>query len=476
MENCNKENLTNEIDQQIYALSYNPQEILIDKGEAVTSFVPKSGRTEGNLFIEVTRERKNVHSESYEIGMTDAIVDLTFPGSILRANSSLVDNRPDIIVTKRKPLKFRVDLPGMTEDAVFSTQNPNYLSVSTELNKVLNIYDDKYVKTHPITARVQYSSTMAYSSSQLNTSLGIELKFVSKKLNIDFASISEKKTSVMIVSFKQIFYTVSSELQSKPSNYFDNSVTWDDLKRNGIDSNNPPVIVSNVAYGRTIYVKLETNSTDAEVETAFKAIVKDNSTEVKTKYKSVLDNTSFTAYILGGSIEQIKMISVKNMDEINKVIQDYSVYSKSNPGYPISYKTQFIKDNQLAFINSTTEYVQTICKEYTSGKFELNHDGGYVAQFHLSWDVFTFDENGGKVVTKKCWHKNDKDMTSHFNESVQLPANSENIYIRARECTGLAWEWWRIVFEHGGIQLISHRKLSIWGTTLHPKHSIDPGV
>ena len=47
-------------------------------------------------------------------------------------------------------------------------------------------------------------------------------------------------------------------------------------------------MVSNVAYGRTVYVKLETTSKSKDVQAAFKALLKNNSVETSGQYKDIL--------------------------------------------------------------------------------------------------------------------------------------------------------------------------------------------
>ena len=58
-------------------------------------------------------------------------------------------------------------------------------------------------------------------------------------------------------------------------------------------------MVSNVAYGRTIYVKLETTSKSKDVQAAFKALLKDN-IETSGQYKDIFEESTFTAVVLGG--------------------------------------------------------------------------------------------------------------------------------------------------------------------------------
>ncbi|WP_016818354.1 thiol-activated cytolysin family protein, partial [Paenibacillus polymyxa] len=67
--------------------------------------------------------------------------------------------------------------------------------------------------------------------------------------------------------------------------------------------------------------------------------------------------------------------------------------------YPISYTSVFLKDNSIAAVHNNTDYIETKTTEYTKGKITLDHSGAYVAQFEVSWDEFTFDENGQEIVT-----------------------------------------------------------------------------
>ena len=73
--------------------------------------------------------------------------------------------------------------------------------------------------------------------------------------------------------------------------------TFDELTRKGVSHSAPPVMVSNVAYGRTIYVKLETTSKSKDVQAAFKALLKDNSVETSGQYKDIFEESTFTAVV-----------------------------------------------------------------------------------------------------------------------------------------------------------------------------------
>ncbi|NFO28874.1 alveolysin [Clostridium botulinum] len=469
-------NEINDIDKNIYGLSYNPDKILSSKGESVDSFVPAQGFDTPNKYIVVKREKKSISDSTADISIIDSINDRTYPGAIQLANRNLVENKPDIISCKRKPITISVDLPGMSEDGSKVVNSPTYSTVNSSINSLLDTWNTKYASKYTIPTRMSYTDAMVYSKSQLSTMFGCNFKILDKALNIDFNSIFKGEKQAMVVAYKQIFYTVSVDAPEKPSDLFGDNVSFDELALKGVDNENPPAYVSNVAYGRTIYVKLETTSKSANVKAAFKALVSNQDISGNTEYEDILEQSSFTATVLGGGAEAHNKVVTKDFNEIQNIIQNNSVYSPKNPGYPISYTSTFLKDNRIASVNNKTEYIETTSTEYTNGKIVLDHSGAYVAQFEVTWDEVSYDKDGNEIIEHKIWSGSDKDKTAHFNTEIYLKGNARNISVKAWECTGLAWEWWRQVIDAQNIPLVKERTFSIWGTTLYPNKSVEPEI
>ncbi|MBN1078454.1 thiol-activated cytolysin family protein [Clostridium botulinum] len=469
-------NEINDIDKNIYGLSYNPDKILSSKGESVDSFVPAQGFDTPNKYIVVKREKKSISDSTADISIIDSINDRTYPGAIQLANRNLVENKPDIISCKRKPITISVDLPGMSEDGSKVVNSPTYSTVNSSINSLLDTWNTKYASKYTIPTRMSYTDAMVYSKSQLSTMFGCNFKILDKALNIDFNSIFKGEKQAMVVAYKQIFYTVSVDAPEKPSDLFGDNVSFHELALKGVDNENPPAYVSNVAYGRTIYVKLETTSKSANVKAAFKALVSNQDISGNTEYEDILEQSSFTATVLGGGAEAHNKVVTKDFNEIQNIIQNNSVYSPKNPGYPISYTSTFLKDNRIASVNNKTEYIETTSTEYTNGKIVLDHSGAYVAQFEVTWDEVSYDKDGNEIIEHKIWSGSDKDKTAHFNTEIYLKGNARNISVKAWECTGLAWEWWRQVIDAQNIPLVKERTFSIWGTTLYPKKSVEPEI
>ncbi len=469
-------NEINDIDKNIYGLSYNPDKILSSKGESIDSFVPAEGFDTPNKYIVVKREKKSISDSTADISIIDSINDRTYPGAIQLANRNLVENKPDIISCKRKPITISVDLPGMSDDGSKVVNSPTYSTINASINSLLDTWNTEYSSKYTIPTRMSYTDAMVYSKSQLSTMFGCNLKILDKALNIDFNSIFKGEKQTMVVAYKQIFYTVSVDAPEKPSDVFGDNVSFEELALKGVNNENPPAYVSNVAYGRTIYVKLETTSKSANVKAAFKALISNQDISGNTEYEDILDQSSFTATVLGGGAEEHNKVITKDFNEIRNIIQNNSVYSPKNPGYPISYTSTFLKDNRIATVNNKTDYIETTATEYTNGKIVLDHSGAYVAQFEVTWDEVSYDKDGNEIIEHKAWSGNDRDKTAHFNTEIYLKGNTRNICVKAWECTGLAWEWWRQVIDAQNIPLVKERTFSIWGTTLYPKKSVEPEI
>ncbi|KEQ22459.1 thiol-activated cytolysin family protein [Paenibacillus tyrfis] len=465
-------NELNDIDTGIASLNYDRNEVLAVKGDQISSFMPKEGLQSNGKFIVVEREKKSLATSPVDISIIDSMTNRTYPGAIQLANRAFSDNQPDLIMSPRKPLNISIDLPGLKSENTITVQNPTYSSVSGAVDQFVSTWVEKYSGTYTLPARLQYAESMVYSKNQISSALNVNAQVLNNTLGIDFNAVASGEKKVMVAAYKQIFYTVSAALPNNPSDLFDKSVTFAELLRKGVSKEAPPLMVSNVAYGRTIYVKLETTSKSSDVQAAFKALLQNAGIQASGQYKDIYENSSFTAVVLGGDAQTHNQIVTKDFNVIQNIIKDNAQFSIKNPAYPISYTSVFLKDNSVAAVRNNTEYIETKTTEFTKGKITLNHRGAYVAQFEVSWDEFTFDANGQELVTHKTWEGSGRDKTAHFSTEIPLPPNSKNIKIFAKECTGLAWDWWRTIIDETNVPLSSNIKVSIGGTTLYPTASI----
>lgn len=466
--------MNNEINDNINRLNYDPNQILSFQGKAVESITPAHGEKKGTSYIVVTKEKCPLSSKNFDIAVVDSINDRTYPGALLLANRKLIENMPTSLQVKRAPLTLGINLPGMTKDGVATVEEPSYSSVKIAINTMLKSWLERYSEKYHTPANCSYSEIQAYSMDQLAIKLGCNMNLLQTKLGIDFESISRGEKSVFVIVFKQIFYTVAIDGPESPAALFADDVTWKMIADQGVNDENPPAYVANVAYGRTIYVALETESHNQNIEAQIKLAIKDNDLNANVMKQKIFENCKYTAIVIGGDATSHVPVVTKDFGEIQKVILDNSLFSATNPGAPISYTAVFLKHNELATVNSTTEYVRTVSTEYPSSKVTLIHTGGYIAKFYVDWQEYKYEEDGTKVFTDKSWNGNGKELSAPFTTEISLPGNTTNIHIRAEEYTGLVWEKWRTVIDQA-VPTVPLITASIWGTTLNQKGKIDLG-
>ncbi|MFW5650959.1 MAG: thiol-activated cytolysin family protein [Acetivibrio ethanolgignens] len=461
----------NDIDEFIYGLEYNNQDVLTQTGETLTNVPVTSGNTQNGKYIVVQREKKSISNNSADISVIDFNGSSIYAGAILKADKGLVDNSPTIVAVPRGELTLSIDLPGMeNNDSYIKVESPAKSSVDSAINNLLAKWNKTYASDYAnIPAKLQYNETMVYSKSQLKTKFGASFEKLIVPLNINFEAVHSGEKQIQIVNFKQIYYTVSVDTPNYPHEFFKESVTAEQLRKKGLNSSTPPVYVSNVSYGRSMYIKLETDSKSTQVQGAFDAVIKGADISNNTEYQDILKNTSFSAVIFGGDAGGASQVISGKIDDLKKIIQEGARYSRSNPGVPISYSTHFMRDNAPAAISSYSEYVQTTSTSYDNSFLTLDHSGGYVARFYVDWDELSYDKDGKEVWEHKSWHKNGWNLTSHWSETIEIPGNAHNLHIVIQECTGLAWEWWRTVYDKKNVPLVGKRKITIWGTTLYPQ-------
>lgn len=460
-----------ELNRFLLDMTYDNKAILTRKGETIENQFIRQGRNQPDEFVVIERQKRSLSTNTTDITVTAANDNRIFPGALLLADQQLLDNNPTLVALDRAPITLSIDLPGLApQESSIQIEHPENSSVREGINTLLANWN-KTEQSHRISARMQYEQITAQSMEQLKVKFGADFEKTGNQLDIDFDSIHSGEKQVQIINFKQIYYTVSMNAVKNPADVFADTVTIDDLKDRRVSNEAPLVYISNVAYGRQIYLKLETTSKSHEVQAAFDALVKGVSTSPKTNWKQILENTQVTAVILGGDPKLGSQVTTGNIDMIQHFIEEGSQFNQNNPAVPISYTTTFLRDNVTATFQNSTDYIETKLTSYKDSSLQLDHSGAYVAQFYITWDEVSYDNKGNEVLTPKSWEMNGNDLTAHFTSVLHLKGNTRHLNILIRECTGLAWEWWRTVYDKKDLPLVKKRSISIWGTTLYPQVS-----
>ena len=467
-ENKAKTDYTAELNKYLFGLNYDKTNILTRRGEAIENYTNTSTKQQGNEFVVVEKVKKNLSNGSADVAI-NGNGDI-FLGALFKANQDLLENKPQQISLDRSKGRISVDLPGMVGGDSYVDANPTASGMQEGVNTLLNRWHEKYAAKNPAPARMQYESTSAYSMNQLKAKFGSDFEKVGVNLKIDFEAVNKGEKQIEVVDFKQVYYTANFDAPKNPSDVFASGVTVDQLKARGIDENTPPVYVSSVSYGRQMYVKFETTSKSTELKAAINAVIKGVPIKAESEWARVLKNTTVTVSIVGGNADGAARVVTGTVEDLKKLIQEGATFSTQNPAVPISYKTAFLKDNQVATIQSNTDYIETKVTSYKNGYLNLHHKGAYIARYYVYWDEVTYDKDGVESIRSRQWEDNGKNRTAGFQTELQFKGNVRNIRVKIQEKTGLVWEPWRTVYNRTDLPLVQKRTIINSGTTIRPKY------
>lgn len=462
------------IDEGIRNLEYDSRRVLAYDGETISKFLPKEGKFDRDKFIVTTRTKRNIEDKLFDISVVTSTLDRIYLGAILLANQRLMENLPTEVSCEKKSLSFRVNnLNGLSsKEASAVVQNPVSSNVIGKINDIARLWLDKYSLSNNHSTILDYKESMLYSEAQMIAEFGLEAKSLINKLNINYENSGMKQ--IYLCRLKQIYFSATMDAPTHPSNLIADSITWEELKAKGIDNENPPVYVSNIDFGRAIYVKFETTERSDKVKEAFSAVIRGVDISQNSDYTNILKNSSFNLIVVGGKIDETKGVGLESLEDMRAILNSGLKFSKESPSFPISYTTTFLKNNELAITSTKTDYVEVRTEIFTSGELILEHFGAYVARFFIDWEEISYDDDGNEVVVKKSWGENGRNKTAPFKTVIPLPANSRNINIRAQGATGLVWEPWRTSVDKRGLPLINIRTIRIGGTTLAQSGVVTP--
>ena len=467
-ENKAKKDYTAELNNYLFGLNYDKLNILTRKGEAIENYTNTSTKQQGSEFVVVEKVKKSLSNGSSDVAI-NSNGDI-YLGALFKVNQDLLENKPQQISLERSKGRISVDLPGMVGGDSYVDANPTVSGMQEGVNTLLNRWHEKYAAKNPAPARMQYESTSAYSMNQLKAKFGSDFEKIGVNLKIDFEAVNKGEKQIEVVDFKQIYYTANFDAPKNPSDVFAQGVTVDQLKARGIDEKTPPVYVSSVSYGRQMYVKFETTSKSTELKAAINAVIKGVPIKAESEWARVLKNTTVTVSIVGGNADGAARVVTGTVEDLKKLIQEGATFSTQNPAVPISYKTAFLKDNQVATIQSNTDYIETKVTSYKNGYLNLHHKGAYIARYYVYWDEVTYDKDGVESIRSRQWEHNGQNRTAGFQTEIQFRGNVRNIRVKIQEKTGLVWEPWRTVYNRSDLPLVQKRTIVNSGTTIRPKY------
>lgn len=317
-------------------------------------------------------KRYSLSSNFQDVAILQPTKGVIWPGALVVGDEEMLKGIPALITLPRAPMDLTIDLPGMRKRGVFTVADPSEGQVKVALDEALEWWNDKaYRDGYVNAANSSYQTATSYSSQQLALDLGLNYGWATGDVATQLNYTSSSSRKVVMMLFKQVFYTVSMEAPSSPAGFFGESVDLSDVQ-NVVSDQAPPAYVHSVSYGRIIMFRMETTSSasDVDLNAAFNYAsgLTSASGELQARYESILQSSSITSITIGGNASvATQAISYENLPEV--ISGENAVYSRNNPGVPIAYTIRYLKDNRFARMGYTTDYETRECSPY----YEFQH-------------------------------------------------------------------------------------------------------
>lgn len=427
------------IDAHVQGLTYDPAALLGVRNIAGSDAQTPIGdpvdteETQGTSLLVCRAIDYNLESNAEEVAILRPTSGIVWPGALVKANVGLLNGMPEPLTLAPAPITLRVDLPGMGEHGTFVVANPSNSSVQARLDEVLGWWNDNaYQEGYVNPANSSYRTTTAYTSEQLALSVGLNVKWASGSVASQFNYSSSTTSSVAMMVYKQVFYTVTLDTPASPAAMFADSVMPSACVAQ-MSKDTPPAYVHAVNYGRIIMFRMEASevvkSADMEATMKYAAGVSVDM-NLESHYQSILQKSSMTAITIGGNAEVASQaVTAQSFGDLVPIITgSNAVYSKSNPGVPIAYTVRFLKDNTIAKMGYTTDYTATDCSLWKQSTLQLRNDGAYIARGYVSY----YPRGSSTAVEVGSGN-----FTAGVTRTFTVPAGATSVTLRAD-----AEIWW----------------------------------
>jgi hypothetical protein len=278
----------------------------------------------------LTKEQVRGQKIESEIIIADGSkANAILPGAVISADDLL--NRGEYIyylMDKRKPIALKTNTNQAVQHQIIARPPQNGMSIETPLNTaVQTLINPSNIKGEPIRS----SNATTYTSTMLQTTglnIGASFFYMGAQGQANFNFSSEKYKYMYVFNFEQECISVRPDQITSPNNIFTENVPISDNL----------LYISEVKYGRRLYVILESEYDLTEYDADFKGSMNWGALSAKvqssTKNSTFRSKTKIRALTQGGSPIAI-LDESKIQEEIDKYLaKSYSEYDI----VPLSYK------------------------------------------------------------------------------------------------------------------------------------------
>ncbi|MEV5597877.1 thiol-activated cytolysin family protein [Streptomyces sp. NPDC052496] len=280
--------------------------------------------------------------------------NMMFPGAIVQAGPAIRQGHliaAQIEDSERAPLTIVVDALSGGNSRVVDV--PSYGNVLDAVKDMVNGRPNS-------SPDIIFRKTEGYSSTEAALSLGLSASFGGFATSLNVEARRKESQNTLIVYLRERAFTASCAM-STPNALINDTFTQERLARlvtlGAMGTDNPPLIVSDVVYGRVLTFSFTSTASESEINAALEASYKgfgNVGAELKARYLQIIGQSSIEVISLGGDPGVIKDL-LQTGDISNYFGERHTLEQYSRMGYVL--KTL---DGRPAKMSESTDYDQVV--------------------------------------------------------------------------------------------------------------------
>lgn len=303
----------------------------------------------------VSKTKKYTISQAFdETILLDPTTDIIYPGCALKGNSIGDGTYAAITDCQLGDITFSINLspenPAEKSKTKYTIKNIRKSDYQDALNEWANMQFKEGAQT-----TIQ-SVEKITNNTELVVKLGAAVKSSIADVSTSFGFNFNKKKNHILAKVIQKVFSVSTDFPRNTPTIF-----------NKVDKtyfeNYQPVYVSNINYGRILYLCIDTDESEKDVQAALDfAIKKIKNTDVtidanaETKYKNILSKSDIHITMLGGGATLQREVTNANLEAVKRFLDQHVPINQLQP---ISFSLRFAVDNSQARVLTSNVYTIT---------------------------------------------------------------------------------------------------------------------
>ncbi len=278
-------------------------------------------------------------------------------------------------VRQRAPLRVSIDL--LTADNFAVVDDPSLTSVQSAIGGLIQRAS---AAGHKAGSSINFEHTSSHSVRQAALELGLSARYLGSSAELELEVERNASQRTITAHFVQKMFTVAVELPQSPSDFFSEAFTAEvlaqEVARGNVGSDNLPVYIANIVYGRTLTYSLTSTHSEsrmrAAIEASFNGLTGGGSGYSEVELRETLSQQNLKVQAIGGEGQNVlELISSGRLREY--FAEDADLTSAR----PLSYQLNNLGDNSIAKVGETTSYNLRTCEPFgdiVSG-FETDTEG-----------------------------------------------------------------------------------------------------